>query len=113
MGDLSSSMYLWMIVYCISSALGFLIAQKVMTQRTCIILNNMPRLQPRSKATAWPARLGIGSVNTAMDLGEYWLVLKSNLVLTISEGHRWDSTLLDLLPPPSSLGHTRFTLTAA
>src|SRR6266550_3535633 len=84
-----------MIVYCISLASRLGIAPKVMTQRTCIIVDNIARLQPRPKGTGWLARLGIGGVNTAMDLGEYRLVLKSDLVLTISKGHRLELPSLE------------------
>jgi len=67
-----------------------------MTQRTCIIVDNIARLQPRPKGTGWLARLGIGGVNTAVDLvGEYRLVLKSDLVLTISKGHRLELPSLE------------------
>src|SRR6266576_4980595 len=52
-------MYSWMIVYCISSASRSLIAQKVMTQRTHIILNNLPRL-PRMSVISQPTVSGIG-----------------------------------------------------
>src|SRR6266576_3485439 len=86
-----------MIVYCISSASRLGIAPKVMTQRTCIIVDNIARLQPRLKGTGWLARLGIGGVDTAMDLvGEYRLVLKSDLVLTISKGHRLELPSLEI-----------------
>jgi hypothetical protein len=46
-GASSSSMYSWMIVYSVSSALRPLIARKVMTMRTHIILNKTPRPQPK------------------------------------------------------------------
>src|SRR6266576_6017919 len=88
-------MYSRMIVYCISSALRLRITQKVMTLRTRVIVDSMPRLQPRPKGTGWLARLGIGGVNTAMDLGEYRLVLKSDLVLTISKGHHLELPSLE------------------
>src|SRR6266576_3710819 len=86
-----------MIVYCISSASRLGIAPKVMTQRTCIIVDNIARLQPRPKGTGWLARLGIGGVNTAMGLGEYQIALKLNLVLTIFKEHRWEPPSLRTL----------------
>jgi len=65
-GVLSSSMYSWMIVYSVSSTSQFLIARKVMPRRIPIIFNNMPRLQPKAKATASRlVRLGIGGVSTS------------------------------------------------
>src|SRR6266550_2999173 len=88
-------MYSRMIVYCISSALRLQIAQKLMTLRSRVIVDSMPGLQPRPKGTGWPAHLNIGSVNTAVDFGEYRLVLKSNLVLTISKGHRLELPSLE------------------
>src|SRR6266550_648413 len=88
-------MYSRMIVYCISSALGLRIARKVMTRGIRIILDNMSRPQPKSRAKVWLARLGTGGVNTAIDLGKYWLVLKSDLVLTISKEYRLELPSLE------------------
>src|SRR6266550_1580822 len=85
-----------MIVYCISSASRLGIAPKVMTLRTRVIVDSMARLQPKSKGTGWLAHLNIGGVNTAVDFGEYRLVLKSDLVLTISKGHRLELPSLEI-----------------